>query len=929
MKFESFSGSRRSRRQNCPVPAPVMVETMETRALLAAPQVLSPTGTIADSTPTITWEAVDQATSYDVWVTDVETRQRVVFETGLAATNFTPTNELPVGRLRIWAKANFADSSTTGWGAPTDVVLQVAPVITGPVNTEQPLTPTKINSSSTPITWTSPPGAKSFEIFLSDQTTQTSQLIKVPNLVPIGDANGNPIPDGNGDVLRKEVREYYLSGEVQIIGAAPQTISGASNSNDIVITSVAHGLKSGEKVRITGVEGNTAANGTFYVTVLTADTFQLTGIVGNGSYTQGGTLTKLTELRSELPLGQYRAFIRTTDDAGRVSGWSAAYNFEIATAVEITRPKGATFQNAQKVTVAVIGTPTSGSYVLAFNVWNAAGNSATTYRTSAIPYAVAGPANATAAELRDLMNAQVLAAVRAIPGFGAATVTTSGIGPSYAHEILLKGVTKRVTVDFTETLNPGTLSVATAQAKGITLQWEPVAGATHYEVWVSKRGPANETTALFNLKYLTTTSYELPSLLAADDYVFWVRARRLTQTTEIQLSGNPASGTFSITLATTGANAKTQTTTLLPYNATEAQVQAAVRALAGYETAEVKSGKAAPNLLHVLILPQTNGPVTVTVTRAITPGTISVTTKTSKEIVGLWSARSDFSTITTPVVTGPVGVQTNNPNVQTVTSIRPTIEWTAVDGAGSYEVWVDRTASSSTYLLTTTSSNSYTFASDILPGNYWVWVRAISSTGEMTAWSTPYKFTATGGAPVITSPVAGATASPLPTIQWAAVPEAVSYEIQVAWIGVDYTYITESGITSTNFTPFAPLNSGTYRVWVRAIASDGTAMRWSDPVSFLVDADVPVNNELNNDLQVLTALLEETDAPAKSESQAAPNFPPQAEPAVVENDEPALPKVTLEADELLAPELIEQLAQKLAGEEWWMIDSEALEIRKV
>ncbi|MFO0977185.1 MAG: ubiquitin-activating E1 FCCH domain-containing protein [Planctomycetaceae bacterium] len=925
MKFESFSGSRRTRRQNCPVPAPVMVETMETRALLAAPQVLSPTGTIADSTPTITWEAVNNATSYDIWVTDVESRERVVFETGLTTTSFTPVGELPVGRLRIWAQANFANAPSTGWGAPTDVVLQVAPVITGPVNNDLPATPTKINSTSTPITWTSPPGAKSFEIFLSNQTTQTSQIIKVPNLVPVGDANGNPIPDGNGDVLRQEVRQYFLSGEVQIVGAAPQTIVGASNTTDIVITSVAHGLKTGEKVRITGVEGNTAANGTFYVTVLTADTFQLTGVTGNGSYTQGGTFTKLTELRSELPLGQYRAFIRTTDDAGRVSDWSAAYNFEVATAVEITRPKGATFQNSQKVTVAVIGTPTSGSYVLEFNVWNAAGNSATTYRTAAIPYAVAAPANATAAEIRSLMNAQVQAAVRAIPGFGAAVVTTSGVGPNYAHEILLKGVTKRVTVDSTETLNPGTISVSTTQAKGITLEWEPVEGATHYEVWVSKRGVANEKTALFNVKYLTTTSYELPSLLATDDYVFWVRARRLSQTSEIQLSGNPTAGTFTITLTTTGTNGKTQTTAAIPYNATEAQVQAAVRALSGFETAEVKSGKTAPNLLHVLILPQTNGPVTVTVTPSITPGTIKVTTKTSKEVVGVWSARSDFSTITTPVITGPVGVQTNNPNVQTVTSVRPTIEWTAVDGAGSYEVWVDRTASSSTYLLTTVSTNSYTFTTDILPGNYWVWVRAASATGETTAWSTPYKFTATGGAPVITFPVNGTGASALPTIQWSSVPQAASYEIQVAWIGVDFDYITESNLTSTNFTPFAPLNSGSYRVWVRAIAADGTAMRWSDPVNFLVDSKATGANEgLNPELQVLTALLEEEDGSERTDDQsaeAAASFPPQAELAVIENDEQAPPEITIEADQFLAPELIEQLAQKLAAEEWWTLEA--------
>lgn len=808
MKFESFSGSRRSRRQNCPVPAPVMVETMETRALLAAPQIVSPTGTISDSTPTITWDAVNNATSYDLWVTDVETRQRLVFETGLASTSYTPSAELNVGRLRIWAKANFADGSTTGWGAPTDVVLQVAPVITGPVNASEPLTPTKINSTTTPITWTSPPGARSFEIFLSNQTTQTSQVIRVPNLVPVGDANGNPIPNGSGDVLRQEVRQYFLSGEVPIVGAAPQAITGATNTSDIVITSAAHGLKTGEKVRITGVEGNTAANGTFFVTVLTADTFQLTGVSGNAGYTQGGAFTKLTELRSELPMGQYRVFLRTTDDAGRVSDWSAAYNFEVATAVQITRPTGPTFQSP------------------------------------------------------------------------------------------------------------------------ITLEWKPVDGATHYEVFVSRPG-ANESTAVFNVKYLRTTSYTLPANLSTGDYVFWVRARRLSQTSEIALSGNPTGGTFTITLRTTGASPRTLTTAALPFNATEAQVRAAVRALEGFETADVKTGRTAPNLTHVLVLPQMSGPVTVTVASAISPGRITVATRTSPEVVGLWSARTTFSTIKTPVITGPVGVQTNDPNVQTVTSARPTIEWTAIDRAARYEVWVDRTASATTYLRTNAPTNSYTFESDIQPGNYWVWVRAVSTTGEMTAWSTAYKFTATGGAPVITFPLNSTGATPLPTIQWTTVPQAATYEIQIAWVGVDFNYITETGLTATNFTPFAPLNTGSYRVWVRAIAADGTAMRWSTPVTFLVDKDAPASG-LDAQFEVLTALLEPVAEPSAESSdtedasvESVPvDAPPQAEPAIVEG-EVILPQPS-EVEELLHPDLIEQLAEKLAASEWWMIEEKVL-----
>lgn len=67
------------------------------------------------------------------------------------------------------------------------------------------------------------------------------------------------------------------------------TIIGATNATPIVITITAHGYETDDQAVITGVLGNTAANGNWTITVLTADTFSLTGSVGNGAYTSGGT----------------------------------------------------------------------------------------------------------------------------------------------------------------------------------------------------------------------------------------------------------------------------------------------------------------------------------------------------------------------------------------------------------------------------------------------------------------------------------------------------------------------------------------------------------------------------------------------------------------------------------------------------------------
>lgn len=76
------------------------------------------------------------------------------------------------------------------------------------------------------------------------------------------------------------------------ISAAPTfSVTAASNASPVQITtSVAHGLTTGDTVTVTGVLGNTGANGTFVITVVDPTNFTLTGSTGNAAYTSGGTV---------------------------------------------------------------------------------------------------------------------------------------------------------------------------------------------------------------------------------------------------------------------------------------------------------------------------------------------------------------------------------------------------------------------------------------------------------------------------------------------------------------------------------------------------------------------------------------------------------------------------------------------------------------
>jgi hypothetical protein len=65
-------------------------------------------------------------------------------------------------------------------------------------------------------------------------------------------------------------------------------ISGATNATPIVLTLAAgHGLKTGDRIAVAGITGNTGANGEWTLGNVGATTATLVGSVGNGTY--GGT----------------------------------------------------------------------------------------------------------------------------------------------------------------------------------------------------------------------------------------------------------------------------------------------------------------------------------------------------------------------------------------------------------------------------------------------------------------------------------------------------------------------------------------------------------------------------------------------------------------------------------------------------------------
>ena len=102
---------------------------------------------------------------------------------------------------------------------------------------------------------------------------------------------------------------------------------------------------------------------------------------------------------------------------------------------------------------------------------------------------------------------------------------------------------------------------------------------------------------------------------------------------------------------------------------------------------------------------------------------------------GSWSVSQDFTTGGKPTLL----------NVPATTADRtPTFTWTAVQGAARYEIWIAKADVNVVVLnVINITTNSFTPSSDLLPQGYRVWVRAISTTGTASVWSSSATFTVT------------------------------------------------------------------------------------------------------------------------------------------------------------------------------------------
>lgn len=178
---------------------------------------------------------------------------------------------------------------------------------------------------------------------------------------------------------------------------------------------------------------------------------------------------------------------------------------------------------------------------------------------------------------------------------------------------------------------------------------------------------------------------------------------------------------------------------------------------------------------------------------------------------------------TDPLILGPQGRTLRDP---------VTYRWIPVEGAESYDVYVERTEDSGNPILETTVTDSSFVAAQQGIGSYRFWVRANFATAPSSAWiGETYQISTSANI----LPVPYFADDTRPELFWDSVPGATAYQISITNRTTGQSgLVNRSDLTTTSFVPDNDFTFGEHRIWVRALGTNGFAADWSAPVDYFV-----------------------------------------------------------------------------------------------
>ncbi len=215
-----------------------------------------------------------------------------------------------------------------------------------------------------------------------------------------------------------------------------------------------------------------------------------------------------------------------------------------------------------------------------------------------------------------------------------------------------------------------------------------------------------------------------------------------------------------------------------------------------------------------------------TLDRDLGVGTYNVWVRavTDSGVRGNWSPTGVWQTRPTVAISNTGSIQKSS---------SATLEWPAVPGAVSYDVWVDHlTSRKSQYFRNTTATGTSLVIPDVAVGRVAVWLRARNSRGELTPWGNQGIINVSHAVQGLS--VAAADFQTTPELRWNSQQGVVAYEV---WIDNKLTgqkaWFRNINVKGTSISLTVP-EDGSFRAWVRGKDAAGAWHQWSTALDFEV-----------------------------------------------------------------------------------------------
>lgn len=277
----------------------------------------TPAGPVSSVRPMFQWSAATGAARYDLWVNNQTTGQSGVIRNQNVTTNsFTPTVDLIVGHSYIWTVRAFDSNDNAGdWAdyRTFNIVPSVGvPTLTAPLNTVSSTLPT--------FQWSAAAGAARYDLWVNDQTTGQSGVIRNMNVAGTSFTPTTPL----------DLNHSYI-WTVRAFDASSNAGEWSNYGTFTIEIPLAVPVSNGP----TGTVGDLTP--TFqWLPIESADRYDLW--VNNQTTGQSGVIrrTNLTEPRftplTPLVAGHsYLWTVRAFDASGRASEWSTHKTFTATT----------------------------------------------------------------------------------------------------------------------------------------------------------------------------------------------------------------------------------------------------------------------------------------------------------------------------------------------------------------------------------------------------------------------------------------------------------------------------------------------------------------------------------------------------------------------------------------------------------------------